>query len=164
MNKLAKASLIANRTLRFQNDTVFREFSLPYPILKVLKCHYECKVAKIGDYAQAEYDIKATLVVADSRDNVPFEKKIAFVENFDILNEEDNAGEGFIVSESEIDLDELAFRAICSFLPIRLTRPDSPLPESGKGYRVLSEEEKQKETAEKPNPAFAALDNFKVEK
>ena len=160
MNKLSKASILPNRQLVFRNETTFSEYKLPYPILSVKKCAYEVKISKFGDYAEAAYSIKALLRVEDSRDAVAFDKRVEFQEKVDLLDEEDSAGEGFIVSGGEIDLDELALRLIVSFLPIRLVRPSAVLPKSGKGYRVLSEEEKAKEDRERPNPVFADIPKY----
>ena len=162
MNKLAKASIVKGRSLSFKQDTTFEGYPLNYPLLKVVKCHYDCTVSRVGDYAEASYQIKATIQVADSRDNVPFMKKVDLQEDVDVLDEEDTAGEGFIVSGNEIDLEELALRILSSSLPIRLVRDEgAPLPKSGKGYRVLTEEELAKEKAEEGDPRLAALKDFK---
>jgi uncharacterized metal-binding protein YceD (DUF177 family) len=164
MNKLSKASIVPGRSLSFTRDTRFEGYALPYPIRAVKACHYDCKVVKIGDYASADYQIKATLTVEDSRDATPFDKAVDFEEKTDLLDEEDTAGEGFVVPGGTIDLDELALRLIVSSLPIRLIRPASALPKSGKGYRVLSEEEKRKESEDEGNPALASLKDFKTDK
>lgn len=164
MNKLAKASIVKGRVLSFTNNTTFEGYAFSYPIHAVKRCHYDVKVTKIGDYAQAAYSIKATLTVEDSRDAVLFDKKVEVEEAVDILDEEDSAGEGFVVEGGDVDLDELALRILVSSLPIRLVRDESSLPKGGKGYRVLSEEELAKEKAEKGNPAFKGLENFKVDK
>jgi uncharacterized metal-binding protein YceD (DUF177 family) len=165
MNKLAKASIVKGRKLSFHQDTVFEGYPLSYPLLKVVKCHYDAEVSKIGDYMAATYTIKATIQVADSRDNVPFMKKVDLQEDIDILDEEDSAGEGFVVSGSDIDLEELALRILSSSLPIRLVRDEGvSLPKSGKGYRVLTEEELAKEKDEEGDPRFASLKDFKPKK
>jgi uncharacterized metal-binding protein YceD (DUF177 family) len=162
MNKLAKASIIKGRSLSFSSSPSFEGYPLSYPIHKVEKCHYDVTILKTGDYAEATFHITAKLLVEDSRDAALFHKSLEIKESADILDEEDNAGEGLIVNGSEIDLDELALRLIVSSLPIKLTRDESPLPKSGKGFRVLSEDEYQKEKQEQGNPAFDSLKDFKV--
>lgn len=165
MNKLAKSSIIKGRSLAFSQDTTWKGYSLSYPVLAVEKGHYDVKVTRLGDYVVAAYAIKATLQVADSRDNVPFSKEFSVKEDVDILEEEDTAGEGFLVSGNEIDLEELALRVLASSLPIRLVRSaKAPLPKSGKGYRVLSEDDYAKEKENAGDPRLAALDDFPVKK
>jgi hypothetical protein len=142
MLKIAKSSITDSRTQTFEQKTAFEGYPLSYPVVKVKDCAYRCQVGKIGDYAHAAFVIAGTLEVEDSRDGKPFLKKIALSEDVDILDEEDAAGEGFLVGGSSIDLDELALRIILSSLPIRLVRSErESLPESGPGYRVLSEGE-----------------------
>jgi hypothetical protein len=58
----------------------------------------------------------------------------------------------------------VALRIIASSLPIKVVRPGSRLPSSGKGYTVYSEAEYAKKKAEKTNPAFDKLQDFDVEK
>jgi len=165
MNKLAKASIIKGRALNLRQDTRFEGYPLSYPVDAVKKCHYDVKVERIGDYAHATFTISATLTVRDSRDNVPFDDKVVLKEDIDILDEEDSAGEGFVVSGGDIDLDELALRIIVSSLPIRLVRNETiPLPKSGKGYRFLTEEDSVKEKEAEGDPRLAALKDFKVDK
>ena len=165
MNKLAKASIVKGRTLSFSQDTVFSGYPLHYPVLGVKKCHYDVKITRLGDYAVAAYQIKATLLVADSRDNVPFSKAFSVTEDVDLLEEEDTTGEGYLVSGSEIDLEELALRVLASALPIRLLRSGQvSLPQSGKGYRVLSEEEYAQEKEENGDPRLASLSDFPTKK
>jgi uncharacterized metal-binding protein YceD (DUF177 family) len=165
MNAVAKSAVVKNRALHFAQDTTFKGYAFSYPLLAVKKCHYEGALERLGDYVHATYTINATVNVADSRDNVPFNKKLALSEDIDILDEEDTAGEGFVVNGSEIDLEELALRLIVSSLPIRLVRDEeTALPKSGKGYRVLSEEDYAKEKAEAGDPRLAALRDFPVKK
>ncbi len=142
MLKVAKSSLLPGRSQTFERDTVFRGYPLSYPLLAVESCHYVCKVGKVGDYAHASYAIEAVLRVEDSRDGVPFAKPVSLKEDIDILEAEDDRGEGYLVNGPSVDLDDLALRLLASSLPIRLVRDEGePLPESGPGYRVLREGE-----------------------
>jgi uncharacterized metal-binding protein YceD (DUF177 family) len=127
-------------------------------------CHYVATVSKIGDYAHATFKIKADLVLMDSLDGALFEEKINLEEDCDLLEEMDEEGEGYLAPGSVIDLDDIALRIIISSFPIKVTRPNSSLPKSGKGYRVLSEEEAAKEKDESTNPAFDKLKDFDTTK
>jgi len=165
MNKLAKSSIIKGRSLVFSQDTTWKGYPLSYPVLAAEKGHYDVKITRLGDYVVASYAIKASLQVADSRDNVPFAKEFSVKEDVDILEEEDTAGEGFLVSGNEIDLEELALRVLVSSLPIRLLRSSkAPLPKSGKGYRVLSEDDYAKEKESAGDPRLAVLNDFPAKK
>lgn len=164
MNRLSKASIIKGRSLSFSQDTVFEGYALSYPVHAVKRCHYEVKVTKVGDYAQAAYQITADLLVEDARDAALFAYPVRFEEEVDLLDSEDSEGEGYIVEGKDIDLEEIALKLILSSLPLKLVRKKSSLPQSGKGYRVLSQDDYEKEKAEEGNPAFSGLKEFKPKK
>lgn len=160
MNKLSRSSISRTKVLVFTRDTVFKDYVLSYPILGITKCHYEAKVSEVGDYAHASYKIEATLNLEDSRDGKPFIKNVNIEEDVDLLEDEDEVGEGFVVNGPDIDLDEIALKIINSSMPISVSRGKSSLPKSGEGYRVLSEEEAKAEKEDSYNPAFDKLKDF----
>ena len=149
MNKLPKSSIRTGYPQIVKNETTFEGYTFSYPIKGIKKCSYEAKVQKIGDYNHAEFNIRCTLTLEDSRDAVSFDKKLNISEDVDLLDEEDDAGEGFIVAGPDLDFDQLALRIIAASLPIKIVRDNSALPESGKGYRLLSEDEKAAEEENK---------------
>jgi uncharacterized metal-binding protein YceD (DUF177 family) len=159
MTKLAR-SAITGRVIPFSVEADLSSYPLSYPLLGIKKCHYEAKVSKVGDYAHASYHIEATLLLADSRDNSPFTDNVTLDEDVDLLEEEDEVGEGYVVPGTSIDLDEIAYKIIASSLPISVSRHKSSLPKNGKGYRVLTEEEAAKEKESAYNPAFDKLKDF----
>jgi hypothetical protein len=164
MNALPRGSIVKGRSLVYENETTFKGYELRYPVHEVKGCHYVATVSKIGDYAHAAFKIKADLVLIDSLDGTLFPEKINLEEDCDLLEEMDEEGEGYLAPGSVIDLDDIALRIIISSFPIKVTRPNSSLPKSGKGYRVLSEEEAAKEKDESTNPAFDKLKDFDTTK
>ena len=160
MNKVAKSALQKGRTLSFCNDTTFEGYSIEYPIKSVVSCHYEAKGSRLASYPHIVYSIDATLTLYDSRDGVPFEKKIHIDEEVDIMEQEDDNGDGFICPGSSIDLDLLALSLIVSSLPLRINRSDSELPKGGEGYNVYDEDSYLLEQAkqEKASPFDALKD------
>jgi hypothetical protein len=164
MNALPRGSIVKGRSLVYENETTFKGYELRYPVQEVKSCHYVATVSKVGDYAHASFKIKADLVLMDSLDGTLFPEKINLEEDCDLLEEMDEEGEGYLAPGSTIDLDDVALRIIISSFPIKVQRPNSKLPKSGKGYRVLSEEEAAKEKDESTNPAFDKLKDFDTTK
>jgi hypothetical protein len=157
MNALPRGSIVKGRSLRFENTTTFKGYTLRYPLHQVKACSYSVTVSKIGNYAHASFQIKADLILIDAMDGALFEQPIQFDEDCDLLEEMDEEGEGYLVTGSVIDLDDLALRIIVSSFPIKVTRPEGKLPDSGFGYRVLSEQEKAKEKESSSNSPFDKL-------
>ncbi len=158
MNKVAKSALQKGRTLSFYNDTTFIGYDIAYPVKSVKRCHYEVKGSRPLSYPHLSYSLSATLELYDSRDGISFEKSIHIEEEVDIMEEEDDNGDGFILPGSSIDLDLVAYSLIVSSLPLKITRPDSELPKGGKGYNVYDEDSylKEKENEGESSP-FEAL-------
>lgn len=161
MNAVSRSSITKGRALHYENATTFEGYALSYPIKEVRSCSYTAKLSKTGDYAHALFHIEADLLLIDAVDGASFAKKVQLDEDCDLLEEMDEEGEGYLIEGNVIDLDDLALRILISSFPIKVTRKGSRLPKSGKGYRVLSEEEKRKEKEDSTNPSFDKLKDFK---
>ena len=146
MTKIAKSAILPGRTLTYEAEVADPK-SLPYPILSLPACSYIAKVSKIAGYNHASYQIKARLELEDSRDAVPFFKDIELKEEVDLLNEEDDTGEGFIVEGNSVDLDDICLRIIVSSLPIKVVRPGPAKKYDGNGFRLLQEGEEAEESS-----------------
>lgn len=143
MTKVSKSAILKGRSLAYEADVADPK-NLPYPILALKECHYVCQVSKLADYNHGSYQIEALLTLEDSRDAVPFDKKISLNEEVDFLDKEDDTGEGFICEGNSIDLDDIALRIIVASLPIRVCRPGK-----AKDLGVKKEDE---EKDSKPSP------------
>ncbi|OPZ34330.1 MAG: hypothetical protein BWY98_01110 [Tenericutes bacterium ADurb.BinA155] len=163
---IKRSSILPNQPTLLNEDESFTPdyFKDSYPIKDILSCHLEGEIAKSKTYLQADLTITAKVVLLDSYTNEPFRQKITLQEKVDLLEKEDEEGEGYIIEGNEIDLSELCLKMIRSSLPIKVLKPGSKLPKSGEGFRVLSEEEIAKEKSENYNPAFDALKDYDPEK
>ena len=159
MTKVAKSAISAGHSLDYAVDTDFHGYELSYPILGVEGCHYEASLSKFGGRNHADYVIDVTLRLEDSRDAVPFISHRHIDESADLLDEEDEEGEGYIVPGNSVDLDDIALRIIVSSLPIKVVRPEPAKKLSGKGYRLLSDEDQTVDY----NPAFDKLKDFDLQ-
>ena len=149
MNKLAKNAIIKGRDLKFVSDTTFKDYPKRYPLHEVKECHYEAIAYRRDDYSAISFVIRGKLIVEDTRDGSLFCYPIKIKEEVEILSDETEDGEGYIIPGGTIDLDDLALRIIQSSLPLQLVKNvNEPLPKGIKGGNVLSEEEFVSETDE----------------
>lgn len=159
MLKVAKASISKGREAVYESDESLSSYPVEYPISSIKSCHYEASLVRVGNYIQCSMFINAELELIDTYDGVKFTKKHKVEETFDILDDEDGEGEGYIVKGNSIDLDELVIRVITSSLPIKVVRPGKKETKVNGPVEFMTEEtfiETQKE--ENPyNPAFDAL-------
>lgn len=165
MTKVAKNALVKGRTLSYSVNPDFAGYELRYPLKAIKECHYEAEATRLDEYPHLYYHIHAILSLEDSRDAVIFDKEVELEDEVDIMDKEDDTGEGYILPGSSIDLDLVCLSILSSSLPIRVTRPESVLPSSGKGYQVLSEEEYEQKAKEKDKASpFDVLKDYDVEK
>lgn len=141
MTKVSKSALIGGRTLSYSVDPDFHDYELRYPLRGISNCHYEAKATRRGGYPHVDYCLKAKLCLEDSRDGALFSKDIKLTDSVDILDKEDDIGEGYVLPGPSIDLDLVALSIIVSSLPIRVVRSNSELPKSGEGYHVYREDD-----------------------
>ncbi|MCQ2772754.1 MAG: DUF177 domain-containing protein [Bacilli bacterium] len=165
MLKVAKASITRGRAAEYSSDEDLSSYKVSYPLAGVKACHYDASLQRVGEYIQCSFFINSTITLIDSRDGVHFDKKWRVEETFDILDDEDGEGEGYIVHGNSIDLDELVIRVITSSLPIKNTRPNAKMPQASGAVEVMTEDEYIESTKAKDpyNPAFDALADLDLE-
>ncbi len=165
MLKVNKSNIMKGRVLSFESDSTFPGYGLSYPMLAIKSCHYEAELEQVGDYKHVYMNIKAILSLSDSRDGVAFDKKVAISDDVDILDVEDDTGEGFVIPGNFIDLDDLCIRILHASLPIKVTRPGSKVSASGKNFEAMTEDEfnSQKIDRNEYNPAFDALKDLELD-
>lgn len=159
MLKVAKASIGRGRAAEYTSDEDISSYPVSYPLAGIKKCHYDASLQRVGEYIQCSLYINSLITLIDSRDGVHFDKKWRVEETFDILDDEDGEGEGYIVKGNSIDLDELVIRVIASSLPIKNVRPEAKMPKLTGSVEVMTEDEYIESTKAKDpyNPAFDAL-------
>lgn len=157
---ISKSHIYANPYL-VDEDLAFEDvdFKSQYPILSMDSCHLKAKFYKSKeDKIFAEMDIAATAILEDSYTCKPFKKKLTLSEDFEIMEDEDYEGEGFIVPGKVIDVSSLVVAIIRSSLPIRVLAPGSKIQSGGEGYSVRSESELVEEETSSPFDVLKDLD------
>ena len=110
------------------------------------------------DFLCASLAVKGVATLSDSRTLEEFEEPFDFEDEFALLRDPSDEAEGYVFPENVIELSDVVFCAIHSHLPLCPHKKDSPLPESGEGYRVLREEEMEPLENASPFDALADYD------
>lgn len=151
---------LLDEELSFLDPSLFAD---SYPLLGIDKCHVKGELSKEDKLIKADLSIAATITLEDSYTAKPFKKKISLEESFDIMEDEDGEGEGFIVPGKAIELEVLVVDLIRFSLPMVVKAPDSKLPSSGEGYSILSEEEAKKSQNQSDGSPFDVLKDLDVQ-
>ncbi len=149
----------------FEYDLSFNEsYFNPTHIISVPKCHASIRASLNSGFLSVHFKINYTAIVPDSYTLKPIEYRKTEKEDLVFSTTEDDESniEG-IEKNGDIDLDNYIHAIIISSVPFNVKGKDSKLPSGGEGYRVLTEEELEKERSEDKSSPFDVLDKLDLD-
>ena len=131
----------------------------PTHIRKIENCVVKAKATDYESILRIELEINALVigVCSYSLEDVELKLKINDELNF---SDDENDPDCYYSSDSIIDLDEYILGILLANVPVRIIKKGAKLPEDGKGYRVLSEEQYEKEKENSTDPRWSKLDDL----
>ena len=162
--KLNRAILPANKPETFDEEIDFSSLKLDENHVKrINKCSVKVIATEFGDVLQCSINGEADVIASCSYtlDDVPLH--VNFKDTLYFSNEVMGSQECYFEPGVEIDLDPHILALILAEVPHNITKSGASLPKSGNGYRVLSEEDYEKERQNKKNSAFDILDTIEFD-
>jgi len=163
--KLNRAILPENKSETFEEEVDFSKYPFDENHVKRIdSCLVKVVATEYGDVLQVKINGQAEVIASCSYtlEDVPL--KVKFADSFYFSDDEEGSSEDcYFEPGVEIDLDPYILALILSEVPHNVTKSGAKLPESGKGYRVLSEEDYLNEKSKKGNNAFDVLDNIEFD-
>ena len=154
-----------NKHYYIEEDVDFSShvFEKNYRIRKINKCHVSIDLVCFEQITDINIDIKGEVTGACSYTEedvkVPFKTKEHMTFSSDL-----ERGADYYEENDLIDLDPYIFSLIDSCIPLTLHKKGAAMPEGGKGYEVLSEEDYyRKKKEEKKSSPFDILDGLDFE-
>lgn len=163
---ILRNKLIKGRTLEIEEDITFEkdQYASSPSIKEIKSCHTKASVDVYNDdIVEVNLHILANLIVEDAYTLEPLPYKLDFEDELTFISKNDGETEGIVAPQYQIDLDKYILQGIIASLPLRIIKKSSSLPSSGKNYRVLTEEQLQKEKSKNIDPRFSALDDVKFD-
>lgn len=158
--KIEVNKLRPSKQTQFKEDVTFdsEKYNLLFPLQEIKVAHVEANVAKYDDFINVDLKITAEVTLICSYSLKPFPSKLRAEDELHFASyiDEDDY-ELLDYKGSVIDLDPYIFDLISASVPLKPKAPGAKLPESGKGYRVMTEDEERQEKSEKGNGKFDAL-------
>lgn len=134
------------------------------PLLEVKKCKVEAKIRRYEDFIYVSLLIKADVVLQCSYTLKPFDSKLKSNEELHFASYVEEGDDDLVIYKgNSIELDKYIFDAISASVPPSPKAPGAKLPESGKGYRVISSDEFIKEKENQTNSQFDALEGLEFD-
>ena len=162
--KINRAILPLNKPETFEEDVDFSHLDFDQNHVKNIKrCSVKVIASEFGDGLECKISGEADVVASCSYtlDDVPLTVK--FRDTFYFSSEEDSSQDCCFEPGVEIDLDSHILALILAEVPHNIVKSGASLPKGGNGYRVLSEEDYEKEKSHKKNSAFDILDSIEFD-
>lgn len=159
-----RAILPLNKTETFKEDVDFSSQVFDENHVKrITKCSVSVDATEYGDVLRLKVKGEADVIASCSYTLEDVPTKVEFQEEFYFSSEEDNSQDCYFEPGVNIDLDPHILALILAEVPHNITKSGAKLPESGNGYRVLSEEDFLEEKKHKKNSAFDILDSIEFD-
>ena len=157
--------LFNNKDYVFESDFDFsNEHFDENHIRSVSNVHAKITGQIFGDLLMLKVQVKAHVVgvCAYTLEDVPLDLNIK--ENIEISDEVEDDDVIFYEKNPIFDIDPYILSLIVSNVPTKLVKEGAKLPESGEGYRVISEDEYRKEQQNKKDSRWDILDTIDLDK
>ena len=162
--KLNRAILPVGKPETFDEEIDFSSLKLDENhVKKIIKCVVKVIATEFGDVLQCSINGEADVIASCSYtlEDVPLHVNIKDTLYFS--SEVMGSQECYFEPGIEVDLDPHILALILAEVPHNITKSGASLPKSGNGYRVLSEEDYEKEKQNKKNSAFDILDTIEFD-
>ena len=162
--KVNRLLLKENKPEVLEEDIDFsKEFFDDNHVRRIPSCHVKLTLTEYENILECLMEIKADVIAscAYTLEDVPL--KVNVKEKLYFSSDEMDQDSEDIIYEpgNEILMDNYVLSYVIASVPHNVHKKGAKLPNDGKGYRVLSEEDfiKEKQTEKKPSP-FDVLDDI----
>ena len=157
--KIDVLKLPYTKVANLSEDLIFdpEVFVCHNPLISVESCHAELKAQRFEEFIYVNLSIKANVMLQCSYTLQNFKTTIEGTDELHFAPSNDEGDDCIVYKGTSIDMDQYIFNLLSASVPLSPKAPNAKAPVSGKGYRVLSEEEFLKEKEEQGNSQFDAL-------
>ena len=157
--KLDVLKLPYSKAYNVSEDMTFdpEVFKCHNPLIEVKNCHVELNAQRFEEFIYVTLSIKAKVVLECSYTLKHFETEISGADELHFAPSKDEDEDCIEYRGTSIEMDSYIFNLVSASIPLSPKAPNAKAPTSGKGYRVLSEDDFVKEKEEQGNSQFDAL-------
>lgn len=151
-----------DKEYHLEEDVDFSHFDLSkiYNLKRVNSCHVNLIINNYEDMLVLQFKIDCNLNLISSYSLKEFDQDFSFKDVLDFSYNEEDEEYSFVIKDAVVDLDPFILDIIVTNLPSKIIKKGEKLPESGDGFRVLSEDEYLKEKETKKDSRWDALDKL----
>lgn len=157
--KIDVKKLSFSKVTKLSEDLYFdpEVFKCYPPLFEVIKTHVDVSIQRFEEFIYVTIALCAKVKLQCSYSLEHFETQIKGNDELHFAPSDDEDEDCICYKGNIIDLDSYIFNLLSASVPIAPKSPNASAPKSGNGYRVLTEEEFEKEKQEIGNTKFDAL-------
>ena len=133
------------------------------PLVSVESCHAELKAQRFEEFIYVTLFIKAKVTLQCSYTLQNFDTTVEGNDELHFAPSKDEDEDCIVYKGTSIEMDHYIFNLLSASVPLSPKAPNAKAPKSGKGYRVMSEDEFFKEKEEQGNSQFDALKDLEFD-
>ena len=155
--------LFQNNELELEEDIDFSDADIDKSHIRAItKCHVKMSAHEYDDLIVANFKVEVDLigVCAYSLEDVPLHLK--FNDSLEFSNEISDDEDIYYEEKPIFSIDPYILGLIIAETPLKIVKKGAKLPSGGDGYRVLSEEEYEKEQKSKTDSRWSKLDDIEL--
>jgi len=161
--KINRALLANGVAKEFEEEIDFSSTSFDQThIRKISSCHVKAVATDYETILRIEVTINAVVIGVCSYSLEDVELKLKINDELNFSDDEEDV-DNYYEKGNIIDLDPYILGILLANVPVRIVKKGAKLPENGKGYRVISQDDFEKETAKKGHPGFDILDSVEFD-
>ena len=161
--KINRALLKYGVSQTFEENIDFSSMSFdPNHIRKIENCLVKINATDFETILCINVEINATVIGVCSYSLEDVKLDIHATDELNFTDDE-NDEDCYYVTDSIIDLDEYILGILLANIPVRITKKGAKLPKNGSGYRVISEEDYEKEKANSIDHRWDKLDSVQID-
>lgn len=141
-------------TIDFSND----QFD-PTHIRKIEDCSVEAIATDYETILRVEVKIKAKVIGVCSYSLEDVELNLKIEDELNFTDDEEDV-DNYYEKGNLINLDSYVLGILLANIPVRIVKKGAKLPENGKDYRVISEEDYEQEKSKEVDHRFDILDSI----
>lgn len=150
-------------TLSSDIDFAGEEYSSSV-IRRIKDCHVELKITDYDSIFRIEIHLKSNVVVGCAYTLEDVDYVVKTNDALDFTNEELDEDDDVLIQMTStiIDLKPYVYSMIMAAIPLKVVKKGAVPPSNGSGYRVISEEQFEKEKGEKTDSRWNVLDDIEL--
>ena len=164
--KIDVGKLDYSKETLFEEEIVFdpEEFKCHIPLLEIKKAKVNAKVSRYDEFIYIKVNINADLLLQCSYSLVGFDYHLKESDELHFATSKEDGDDDIIVYKGNyIELDQHIFDIISSSIPLSPKAPNAKLPNDGKDYRIISDEELKKEKEQSFDSRFDKLKDLEFD-